>query len=241
MQITTCSESTPKLTASGLPKGLKFVDERNGSGTISGTPTSSGLITATVGALVENSPAAAGEIAFTVDNKPVFKSKNSYLSHTGTALSYPIITAEGYPPPAITTASALPAGVALVDNGNGTAALTGTPRPESGGVFAIALTATNGIGTPVNQSFKLAVYQAPAITSPSSDTVTTGVEMGPFDVTDTAYPVAKLVAHGLPQGVTLSAGAIKDEPITAGSYPVTITASGKAGSSSQAFTLTVNS
>jgi urease beta subunit len=146
--------------------------------------------------------------------------------------------------PTITTASTLPAGVSLVDNGTGTAALTGTPGPLAGGVYSITLTATTGVGAPVAQIFTLTVYQAPAITSADNDTVTAEVAMKPFTVTVTAYPLPSLRASGLPLGVHLTnnfdgTGTITGTPkaTASGVYHVSISAAGKSGSTTQAFTL----
>jgi hypothetical protein len=246
--VTTCSATVPVLRGAGFPSGITLVDNHDGTATISGTTTGklSGIHMATITATVKNQAVFTQHFTLTVDASPVFKSKGAELIHTGTAFSYPITTVYGYPVPTITTASTLPAGVSLVDNGNGTAALTGTPGPLSGGVHSIALTATNGVGSPVNQTFTLTVYQAPVITSAASDAVSAGMAMTPFTVTDTGYPLPKLVASGLPYGIHLTdnhngtgtiAGTTK---VTAGTYTVTITAVGKAGTTTQAFALTVN-
>ena len=98
----------------------------------------------------------------------------------------------GYPVPTITTASTLPDGVTLTDNHDGTAVLTGTPDPNAGGLYPITITATNGIGAPVNQSFVLTVYQAPVIAPIDTTTITTGVAMTPLPITATGYPAPKL-------------------------------------------------
>ena len=178
---------------------------------------------------------------------PVFKSKATYTAHVGTAFSYPITTAYGYPIPTITTASSLPGGVHLVDNGNGTGALTGTPAPTTGGMYTITVAATNGIGPAVDQTFTLIVYQAPVITSANSDTIAAGVAMTPFTVTFTGYPLPKIRASGLPAGVALTnnlngTGTIAGSPRSTdrtGLYSVTLSVSGKSGVTTQAFTLTV--
>jgi len=119
--------------------------------------------------------------------------------------------------------------------------LSGTPAAGTGGSYPITITATNGVGSPVNQAFVLTVYQVPVITSVASDTVAAGVVMSPFTVTDTGYPVPTLKASGLPSGVTMDAGTIEGTPkaTAMGTYPVTITATSKAGTTTQSFDLTV--
>ena len=247
--VTTCSATVPVLKGAGFPSGITLVDNHDGTATISGTTVGkfSGIRMATITATVKNQAVFTQHLRLIVDASPVFKSKATDLTHTGIAFNYPITTVYGYPVPTITTSSTLPAGVSLVDNGNGTAALTGTPGPLSGGVHSITITATNGVGSPVNQSFTLTVYQAPQITSAAADTITAGVAMTPFTVTDTGYPTAKLTAEGLPYGVKLTdnhnlTGTIAGttRATAAGVYVVTITASGKAGGTIETFTLTVN-
>ncbi len=242
--VTTCSTSVPVIKGARLPTGLHLINNRNGTATISGTPGAkdTGTYAATITASVTHQTTATQIFMITVDNAPVFKSKAKDLVHTGTAFSYPVTTVSGYPVPTITTASTLPGGVTLTDNHNGTAVLTGTPDSNAGGVYPITITATNGVGAPVNQSFVLTVYQAPVIAPIDNTTITTGVAMTSLPITATGYPEPKLAASGLPYGIKLTLGSIAGTTwVAAGAYTVTITASGKAGSTAQTFTLVVNS
>ena len=247
---TTCPTSAAILKATQLPPGLQLTQNGDGTATISGTPAAhdEGSYDATVTATVKHPiPTVSGQtLLITVDNTPVFKSKPRDTVRTGVPFSYPVTTRYGYPVPTITTASTLPDGVTLTDNGNGTAAVGGTPDPNAGGVYPITLTATNGVGSPVDQIFILTVYQAPVVTSADSDTITAGVAMTPFTVTDTGYPLPTVRASGLPTGVHLTnnsdhTGTITGTPkaTAAGTYNPTISVSGKSGNTSQAFTLTV--
>jgi hypothetical protein len=164
----------------------------------------------------------------------------------GTAFTYLFTTVHGYPVPTITTSSPLPGGVTFTDNGNGTATLGGTPNPNTGGVYPITITATNGVGSPVTKAFTLTVDQLPVITSASSDVITSGAAMSPFTVTDAGYPFPTLRATGLPLGLRLTdnlnaTATISGSPDAkdAGSYAVTITASNRDGAATQTFTLTI--
>jgi len=241
--VTTCTTAAPLIKAAHLPAGLYLVNNGNGTATVSGTPGTRdwGIYAAAITVVVIGQPLATQSLTLTVDNAPSFKSKPEVTAHTGTDFSYPITTLYGYPVPTITTASVLPTGMSLVDNGNGTGSLTGTPGPSAGGVYPITITASNGIGSPVNQVFTLTVYQAPVITSTASDTITVGVAMTPFAVTDTGYPVPTLRASGLPSGLTLTNGLIEGTPKTAGTYSATISARSKAGTVNQTLTLNVDS
>ena len=241
--VTTCSTAVPRIRAFDLPQGLRLVNNHNGTATISGTPWVKKLTRqwAAIRAIVRGQTKANQVFAFTLDQAPIFKGNRKYLATTGVTFAYPVTFAYGYPVPTITTSSALPGGVTLTDNHDGTASLTGTPGPTAGGVYPITITATNGVGSPVNQTLVLTVYQVPVITSVASDTVAAGVVMAPFTVTDTGYPVPTLRASGLPSGVTIDAGTIEGTPkaTAAGNYPVTITATSKAGTTTQSFELTV--
>jgi len=242
--VTTCSTSVPIIKGARLPMGLHLVNHGNGTATVSGTPGTkdTGIYAATITAGATNQATATQILMITVDKAPIFNSKAKDLVHTGTPFSYAVTTAFGYPVPTITTGSTLPGGVTLTDNHNGTAVLTGNPDPNAGGVYPITITATNGIGPPVNQSFVLTVYQAPVIAPIDNTTITTGVAMTPLPITATGYPEPKLAASGLPQGIKLTLGSIAGTTsVAAGAYTVTITASGKAGSTAQTFTLVVNS
>ena len=241
--VTTCSTAVPRLRAFELPQGLRLVDNHNGTATISGTPWVKDLSqqSATIRAIVKGQTKANQVLVFTLDQAPRFKSNTKYLATAGVTFAHPVTTAYGYPVPTIATSSALPGGVTLTDNHDGTASLAGTPGPTTGGVYPITITATNGVGSAVNQTLVLTVYQAPVITSVASDTVAAGVGMAPFTVTDTGYPVPSVKASGLPSGVTIDAGTIEGTPkaTAARNYRVKITATSKAGTTTQSFELTV--
>src|SRR5208337_444333 len=100
-------------------------------------------------------------------------------------------------------------------------------------------------GGGTSSAVNFTVNQAPAITSANNTTFTVGT-LGSFTVTATGYPAPTFGETGsLPSLVTLNAttGALSGTPAdgTAGTYPITITASNGVGSdATQSFTLTVN-
>jgi len=248
--VTTCSVSVPAFKVTGLPKGLVLVSNSDGTATISGTPplTDSGVSNGTITATVKGQAVAAQHFTLTVDNSPVFTSKSAFLAKTQVAFSYSVTTSSGFPTPTITTPSTLPGGVSLVDNHDGTAALTGTPTATAGGVYPITLTATNGIGSPVTQAFTLTVYQAPTLSSGATDTVDEGVSIAPFTVNYAGYPAPALKATGLPKGLTMvnndnGTATISGTPTLkdAGNYTATIAAGSKAGTASETIAFTVDS
>jgi len=242
--VTTCAATVPVIKGAALPVGLRLVDNGNGTATISGTPSAraAGPYAATITASVKSQPTATQTLTVTVDHAPVVRSAARYTLHTGVPFSVAIATPGSYPVPTITSTSVLPAGVTLTDNGM--AVLGGTPGPTAGGTYAVVLTASNGVGPPVQHALTLRVYQAPVITSAASDTVTAGAPMAPFTVTDTGYPLPA-IRPGLPYGLRLTdnhngTGTLSGTPrVPAGTYTVTIIASSVAGTAQQAFTVTV--
>ncbi|MGA2032549.1 MAG: putative Ig domain-containing protein, partial [Thermoguttaceae bacterium] len=148
----------------------------------------------------------------------------------GTAGSFSVTTS-GSPPPALTESGALPSGVIFTDNGNGTAALAGTPAAGTTGPYAFTITANNGISPNATQNFTLSVDQAPAITSASSTTFKIGTP-GTFTVITTGVPNSTLSETGaLPGGVTFidngnGTATLAGTPAAGngGSYPLSITA-----------------
>jgi hypothetical protein len=164
----------------------------------------------------------------------------------GTAGTF-TVTTTGTPTPSLSETGALPSGVTFKDNGNGTATLGGTPAAGSAGSYPITITASNGVGTPANQSFALTVSQVPTITSANNTTFAVGTA-GTFTVTTTGTPTPSLTETGaLPSGVTFKdngngTATLGGTPAagTAGSYPITIKAHNGVGTdASQSFALRV--
>jgi hypothetical protein len=99
---------------------------------------------------------AVGSAGYTIGVAPVFTSGDNTTFTVGTPGSF-TVTATGTPTPALTESGALPSGVNFKDNGNGSATLSGTPAPGTTGTYALTIAASNGVGTPANQSFTLTV------------------------------------------------------------------------------------
>ena len=97
---------------------------------------------------------------------PVITSAGSTTFAAGTAGTFSVTTT-GQPGGGPSAPSpALPSGVTLQDNGNGTATLAGTPPAGSQGTYTLTITAQNSAGT-ATQSFALTVNSGLAITSAS--------------------------------------------------------------------------
>ena len=250
--FTTAGYPIPTLTqtAGTLPAGVTFVDNGDGTATLSGTPTTGtgGVYDLSVTASNGIGAPALQAFVLTVDEAPSFSSAGQVTFTAGTQGSF-VVTTIGFPTLALTETGVLPSGVTFVDNGDGTATLSGSPATGSGGVYDLSVTGSNGSGGHIVQPFTITVDEAPAITSSPGATFTVG-SAGTFSVTTTGYPTPALTptAGTLPAGVTFvdngdGTATLSGVPVagTGGAYPVTFTASNGVGQvASQPFTLTVD-
>jgi hypothetical protein len=92
----------------------------------------------------------------TVNQSPAITSANSATFAVGSAGAF-TVTTTGVPAPSLSETGALPGGVTLKGNGNGTASLSGTPAAGTAGNYPITITAHNGVGADATQSFTLTV------------------------------------------------------------------------------------
>jgi hypothetical protein len=230
---------------SGLPAGLSFTDNGDGTATIAGTTTAAGSVSVTVTA-TNTVGSDHQSLAVNVTQPAAITSANATTFTAGGAGTF-TVTTTGYPAASLSETGTLPSGVTLVDNGDGTATLSGTPAASSGGSYPITITAHNGIGSDATQSFTLTVSQSAAITSADATTFTAG-SAGTFTVTTAGNPAPSLAVTGtLPSGVTFvdnggGTATLSGTPAgaTGGTYPVSITAHNGIGSdATQSFTLTV--
>jgi hypothetical protein len=239
--VTTTGSPTPSISEQGsLPTGVSFHDNGNGTGTLSGTPTVGGSFSISFTASNGAGTNAVQDFTLNVGNPPAITSANATTFTTGTLGAF-TVTTTGSPTPSLSEAGSLPSGVSFVDNGNGTATLSGTPAAGTGRTYSLSIGAQNGVTPNASQSFTLTVDQAPAITSASSTTFATGTS-STFTVTATGFPTPTITEAGtLPTGVSFSSGVLSGTPTQSGSFPISFTASNGVGSNAtQSFTLTVS-
>jgi hypothetical protein len=204
--ITTSGTPVPKITSSGkLPGGVKFVDNGDGTATLSGRPGSGlGLVgdyplvfTASNGVL----PQGTQNFTLTITRPPRITSVNNATFVVGTANTFTITTRNTVPKSTLSLTGTLPGGVTFTPQANATATLSGTPVAGSKGVYFLTITAANGTLPNAVQLFTLTVQDtapvlhAPAIISSASTTFTAGTE-GTFTVHTTGVPTATLSLSG---------------------------------------------
>jgi hypothetical protein len=248
--VKTSGYPTPAITEAGaLPVGVSFKDNGDGTATLGGTPAAGSRPTyvLTITAGNGTSPTATQKFTLTVGQAPTITSANHATFTVGSPGTFTVTTSGGSGKVAITESGAPPSGVTLNDKGNGTAVLSGTPAPGTGGTYTLTITAACG-GSATTQTFTLTVKQAPAITSASKATFAVG-QSGSFTVQTTGFPTAALNESGaLPAGVKFrdngdGTATLSGTPAagTGGNYVLTLTASnGVQPAATQKFTLTVS-
>jgi hypothetical protein len=242
--VTTMGFPVPSIIETGaLPGGVTFVDNHNGTGTLSGTPTAGGVFNIIFTASNGVGTSAVQNFTLTVPGStaPVFTSPNSTTFTVGTADSF-TVTATGSPTPTLSRTGTLPSGVTF---NAATGVLSGTPAAGTGRSYIITFTARNGVAPSAVQNFTLTVLQAPAITSAANATFTVGTAKS-FTVRAAGFPTPTLNELGpLPSGVMFDAatGVLSGTPgeSTGGTYNISFRASNGVGANAaQNFTLTVH-
>lgn len=191
----------PSLALEGLlPAGLTFEDHGDGTGTLAGTPEApGGSHTLTVRA-ANGLGTGTQQLTVVVSEAPAITSADQAVFVAGTPGTFTVATS-GYPDPSITS-GALPDGLTLTDNGDGTATLSGTPTGTPG-TTTTTLTATNALGTDTQQ-LDVVVRAEPVITSAARASFDLGVA-GSFTIRATGTPVPTLEVTGdLPAGLALT-------------------------------------
>jgi hypothetical protein len=156
----------PAVSLTGaLPSGLAFTASAPLSATVStatiaGTPAAStgGRYPVTLHSANGVGVDASAGITITVNEAPAFRSADATTFTVGVSGSFEITTT-GYPTAAISALDALPNGLALTDNGDGTASISGTPAKKTGGVYPVRLSADNVVGAAGGQTLTITVVQ----------------------------------------------------------------------------------
>ena len=201
----TTGTPTSSITLSGtLPAWLSFIDNTDGTATVIGIPDPGGpssyslTVTATNGI----APDAMQSFTLFVNNPPpAITSADNTTFVVGAFGSFTIRTSPPVPSATVSATGALPSGINFVDNGDGTATVSGTAATGSEGSYPINLSASNGTLPDATQLFTITVQdapplpQAPAITSDASTSFTVGTA-GTFTITTTGLPTPTLSLAG---------------------------------------------
>jgi uncharacterized repeat protein (TIGR01451 family) len=173
------------LTAPTLPAWLTLTDHGNGTATLSGTPTNADVGANTIVLRVTDSEGLVDTQAFTitvanVNDAPLFTSTPVTTATQGAPYTYAVGAGDpdlDYGDALTLTATTLPGWLSLVDHGNATATLSGTPTNADVGEHPVVLRVTDSIGLSDTQSFTITVANvndAPFFTSTPVTTATQG-------------------------------------------------------------------
>lgn len=237
--VTASGSPEPSLAATGVPAGLTFTDNGDGTGTLSGTPAAGtgGVHTVRVTATNEAGSGHA-DIEVEIVEAPELSGPTASTYTVGEPGGPDVFEQTGgHPVATITTGSDLPAGVDLADNGDGTGTLAGTPAPGTGGEYAVTVEGSNGTGPDATWPFALTVEEAPSLDLPAA----TGARVGTastIDLTVAGFPHPETSAEGLPAGLVVDGDALTGtpEPGTGGVHEVTLTATNGVGDDATAST-----
>jgi hypothetical protein len=137
---------------------LTFVDNHDGTATLSGTPDAAAAgtytfhVAATSGAL----PPATQTFTLVVNQPPIITSENGATFTIGHKGSF-AVTTTGFPAATLGGSGKLPGGVTFTAGKDGTATLAGTPAAGTSGTYLFTITADNGVLPPSVQLFTLTI------------------------------------------------------------------------------------
>lgn len=234
--------------AADLPPGLSFQDDGDGTATLSGTPGVAGTWAVRLSA---GNPAGTTEqrLVVSVHAPATITSPDRLRFTAGSATTRTVTSDAGFPVArTLTLTGDLPDGLTFTDAGDGTATISGTPAPGSGGEHLVRVTADNGVGPAAVQDLTVEVDETPTITSTDRVSLVVGSSSGHTVTTTPGHPVATTltVTGALPGGVTFTdrgdgTALLAGRPLsgTAGRYDLTVRATNRAGTVEQALRLTV--
>jgi len=156
----------------------------------------------------------------------VFTSATSTTFTQGVAGTF-TPTASGSPVPVITESGALPTGVTFAGG-----VLSGTPGTGTTGSYPVTFTATNGIGSPVNQSFTLTVVAIRILTTTLATAHLNAAYSATLSEIGGVAPIKWSTSGKLPKGLKLNkatgavSGTVSKKAVT-GTVPITFTVTDK--------------
>jgi autotransporter-associated beta strand protein len=114
-------------------------------------------------------------VTLTDAQAPSFASATGGTTFTiGQNGTFNITTSGGTPTPTLSETGSLPSGVSFLDNGNGTATLSGTPALGSLSSYTLTIIASNGVSPDATQTFTLTVNPATTTTTAVNQTAVFG-------------------------------------------------------------------
>lgn len=229
-EFTASGFPVPTFSATGLPSGLDIT----GSGTakITGTPANGtgGVYPVVVKADNGVGTAATKDVSVTVNEAPELTGPTAARFVTGSANAIGF-SSDGYPQAALSISGSLPTGLSFLDNGNGSATISGTAAVGSEGSYSVTVTASNGVSPDAHVTVTIEVVPPLSIT-------TTTLPDGAYRTAYSAQVMAaggqpaygfEVVGGSLPPGLSMNAfGTVTGSPTAVGTYTFTVKATDSA-------------
>ena len=231
----------------GLPAGLSFTAGADGTATISGDPTASGVTAVTLTGSDCGTNSVTQTLSIQVRKAPQLTSGTVAGFRYGAGGAFTVTTnADAYPVPALSVAGPLPDGVSFTDDGNGTATLSVAPgAPETPAEVPLTVSATSVAGS-ASQVVDLAIGSPAAITEPtgtSASAIFTVGTSGTYSFTAIGVPTPAFTctvgpspcsSSNLPAGVSFTdhgngTAVLSGTPSAPGSAAVVVSASNGVG------------
>lgn len=147
------------ITAVTLPSWATFVDNGDGTGTLTGTPETTSSLGFQIKLSVSDgmfSTIQTFRIKVSANSAPEFTSEPILTNLQNTVYTYNITAVDAESETLVITATTLPSWAILTDNGDGTAVLSGTPAEANSPGYNVVLKVTDGHGFD-NQDFMIDV------------------------------------------------------------------------------------
>jgi hypothetical protein len=144
------------------------------------------------------------------------------------------LKAKGTPTPALSVSGALPAGVTLIDDGDGKASLAGIPSPGTAGTYALTIIARNGISPDSSRSLSLTVEDlavsgvrpAQLLAGHEATVTVTGTGFEPGSTVMASDPAIAFSSVKVKSSTTITAKATVAAEARTGSYGLSVSAPG---------------
>lgn len=160
------------ITAPTLPAWLVFVDNGDGTGSLTGTPTVDDVGDHEVVLEVTDVNGLTDRQSFTISvteaGMPTFTSTPVTSVSPDVPYEYEIVATDPDGDALTISASVLPAWLALTDNGDGTALLAGTPTVDDVGDHEVVIDAADATGAVGSQAFVITVEDEGAVPGENS-------------------------------------------------------------------------
>ena len=249
LTYTSTGSPQPTLSASGLPSGVTYVDNGDGTLTISGTPASgTGGVYNVVVTATNEAGSGTTTLTLTVRQAPVIGGPASATYQVGQAGSTQFVQTSGHPLGTFSSLGTLPTGVIFDGSTAGQGTYAGTPATGTGGVYNLTVRDSNGTPPDATTPFTLTVREIAGLVGPSAASFKVGEAGASGEFVASGFPVPSLTATVLPGGLSLTStgsgkAKIAGTPANGvgGLYTATVTAANGVGANAtKSIDLTVN-